>query len=264
MKNRYSDKPQMVKEILTVKEKTFLSPHYIRIILEGNIAPYAVAKIGDNNKIVLPNSENKIIFPEMSGDRNGITIRTYTTKNIDFENNTLTIDFVAHGEEGPASSWAINSKIGDPLGVLMKLKPKPLFLPADNYFLVGDHTALPVIGAILEQLPKDARGKAIIEVYAAEDTISLEKPDGIDVEWLYNKRPGEVEILPNAVEKYILPKGSKFIYVAAEQNAANAIQQYLRNQENVERTEWQTYAYWKYGQSEDNSSTERRESMHKA
>lgn len=258
MENRNSDRPQMVKEILTVKEKLFLSPHYIRIVLEGNIAPYAIAKIGDNNKIVLPNANNKVIFPEMGGDRKGTIIRTYTTRYIDIENNTLTIDFVAHGTEGPASAWAIHAQIGDELGVLMKLKPNPLFLPAENYLLVGDHTALPVLGAILEQLPKDAKGRAIIEVYSEEDAIALDKPAGIEVEWLYNNHPGKVEILPIAVKSYALPKGSKFIYVAAEQSAANNIQQYLRDQEDLDRSEWQTYAYWKYGQSEDNSSAERK------
>ena len=261
--NKNLGKPQIAREILHVKEKFYLTPHYIRVVLEGNVESYSIARIGDNNKIVLPNSENQVVFPESEIEKKEVKIRTYTTRFIDFVNNTLTIDFVAHGDEGPASAWVIRANVGDPLGVLMKYKPKPLFLPAENYLLVGDHTALPVVAAILEQLPKDAKGKAILEVYSKEDVLELDKPENVALDWIYNTEPGKISLLPNLVKKEKIEGDSNFVFVAVEYNSANEIQSFLRNHEKLNRSDWQTYAYWKYGQAEDSSSSDRIKSMKK-
>jgi len=59
-------------------------------------------------------------------------IRTYTHRGIDLEKKEIWIDFVVHGEEGPASAWAANSKPGDALGVMMKRGKKELYSPAEH------------------------------------------------------------------------------------------------------------------------------------
>ena len=267
--NRQQEKPQILLEILTVKEKIFLSPHYIRVVLQGDVASFAAARAGDNNKIILPKGDNTdIVLPDFGQLRSGNSqgekplTRTYTTRSIDLENNLLTIDFVIHGENGPGSRWAIHAGIGDQLGVGMKVKSRPLFLPADWYLLAGDHPALSVISVILEQLPADAKGKVFLEVPGVEDILELKKPEDVEVMWILNEEPGKIQTLPDAINSTSLPNGRKFIYVAAEYSSANKIRQYLSNSESLDRDEWQTHSYWKYGQSEDLLTEERRNGMH--
>lgn len=251
-----------MKSVLRIKEKQFLTPHYIRLILEGDdIGIYKDARVGDNNKIALP--ENGVVELPENGMPQGV-IRTYTMRALELDKGEMTLDFVAHGEEGPASRWALNCKEGDPLGVLMKEKTKPLFKPADYYLLVGDHTALPVISVILEQLPDDAKGKAILEVYAKEDRLELIKPDGVEVVWVFNERPGEEVLLPQYFEQETIPAGqSRYIYAAAEYQSVRQIQEQIRSYDFIDRSEWQSYAYWKFGQAENKSAQNRGSMAHR-
>mgnify|MGYP001021144324 CR=1 FL=1 len=189
--NHSAHAPQLMRSILTIKEKLHISPNYIRVILEGDMQVYQAARVGDNNKVIVPNPSTKEINLNPFSSEIRPIVRTYTMRAIDFENNLMTIDFVAHGTDGPASAWAINGQKGDQLGVLMKTKSKALFVPSDTYVLIADHTALPVVSVILEQLPNDAKGIAFIEVATQEDILSLTKPEGIQIEWLINSHPGK-------------------------------------------------------------------------
>lgn len=264
LRDKNGSQPQFMQGILTVKEKVFLTPHYIQLVLEGKeVLHFAEAKVGDNNKLVIPIQKGTPIeFPRGKGNQSADTvIRTYTLRALDLEKQQMTIEFVAHGEEGPASKWAINANVGDLLGVMMKTKDKSLFLTADWYLLVGDHTALPVISVILEQLPPNAVGKAIIEVYGAEDVLPLKKPDGMEINWKFNSTPGENSALADFLEDDTLfIREHKFIFVAAEYSIAQQVQEGLRAKTNLERKEWQVYSYWKLGASEEMSASDRRPS----
>src|SRR5699024_10069343 len=158
-----------IQSVLTVTAKEYITPKYIRIFLTGDSVPlFANTTVGVNNKIVIPpKGLNEIHFPEF--DRKAMqwkplpdairpSVRTYTHRGIDLAKNEIWIDFIAHGDEGPASAWAIDAQPGDVLGVLMRDGPSELYRKAENYFLVGDATAIPVLAAILEDLPETAKG----------------------------------------------------------------------------------------------------------
>jgi len=104
-----------MRAILTVKQKTFLTPHYIRVILEGAaLETFAAARVGDNNKIIVPQQGVPLMLPDdfrslAQEQAQRPIIRTYTMRNLDLEKGEMTIDFVAHGEEGPASRWALHA-----------------------------------------------------------------------------------------------------------------------------------------------------------
>ena len=245
-----SKEARLMRGVLTVKEKKYLSPHYIRINLEGDDLPnFRNAKKGENNKIVIP--KDKAVPLNLSGLSSGIGmeevhIRTYTMRDLDLEKKEMTIDFVAHGESGPASTWAIYAQPGDQLGVLMKQREKQLYLAADWYLFAGDHTALPVISVMLESLPYSAKGKAIIEVYSEEDVINMSRPPGIDIQWIFNSSPGKKSILAGYLKNLELPADtSRFVFAAAEQSAIHDIQDFLKNSA-LHKSEWQTYSYWKF------------------
>ncbi|WBX97625.1 siderophore-interacting protein [Chryseobacterium gambrini] len=259
-RNNIGEKPEAMKAELAVKEKTYLTPNYIRVILEGDMQVFSDARVGDNNKIVIP---HRSLPTSLSVDALKPIIRTYTMRAIDYEQNLMAIDFVAHGEGAPASAWAACAQEGDKLVVMMKPKSKPLFVPSDHYFLAGDHTALPVISVILEQLPADAVGEAVIEVYGQEDVLNLKKPEGMNLSWLFNNTPGRNSNLLNSMKNNtIFDRKDTFVFAAAEQDTVKEIQQFLREETPLERKQWQALSYWKFGVSEDVSAAERRSLSH--
>ncbi|MCX2452356.1 siderophore-interacting protein [Pedobacter sp. PLR] len=255
-------KPEMMKGLLSIKSKTFLSPHYISVVLEGeDLKNFKAAEIGDNNKLLIPAKGSKnVVFPEngITGSTAATIIRTYTLRNLDLEKQEMTIEFVAHGDEGPASSWAISAEIGDLLGVMMKKKDKKIFQPADWYLFAGDHTALPVISVLLESMQEDARGEVLIEVHGPGDVMELKHPAGVNLVWLFNQTPGLNSSLPEVFRWTKIPdQGTRFLFAAAESQAVIEIQSFLRENPALKRNEWKAYSYWKLGQSESQSSGER-------
>lgn len=261
----------VLNAILTVKEKLFITPHYIRIVLTGpEVAQFAVTTVGVNNKIFLPPTPNgEIAFPKFENatwvlprpDQKPI-VRTYTHRGIDMQRQEMWVDFVNHGDSGPASAWANHAQPGDRLGVAMKGHPIQLYPEADWYLLVGDATAIPVLSAILESLPEGTKGEAFIEVQEKADEQAIETQSDMDIHWLHNPHPGIDSPLEAAVRALSLPEGiheRRFAYVAAEFSSVQAIRQFLRKEQFWDREELYAFSYWKYGKSEDSSVAERRE-----
>jgi NADPH-dependent ferric siderophore reductase len=119
-------------------------------------------------------------------------IRTYTVRAVRPAAREIDIDFVAHGEAGPASRWVSHAVIGDELTVVgpnacgenphsgVEWRPGN----ARSVLLAGDETAAPAICAILAALPREARGCAFIEVPHEADAMETGAPDGVKVTWL--------------------------------------------------------------------------------
>jgi len=260
-------KPIQAELIVTRKE--YITPHFIRIYLTGdNIYEFANTTIGVNNKILIPpNDVNKIHFPKLDIENHKIIqaepnvrpiIRTYTHRGIDLAKNEIWIDFVAHGDEGPASSWAINAQKGNVLGVMMKNEKKELYTKATNYLLVGDATAIPVLSSILEDLDAHEKGICIIEVNSKEDEQQLKTKAEIQFIWLHNHNPQQKSDLAKVVKQQNLPQTDRSAYVAAEFSSVKEIRNYLRKDCNWNREEMYAFSYWKSGVAEDKSKDDRR------
>lgn len=258
-----------IQATLTVTRKEYITPRYIRVYLTGEeIHLFSNTTIGVNNKIVIPPiGLNEIHFPEIDNetrqwkpqsDEIRPFIRTYTHRGIDLKKNEIWIDFVAHGDEGPASAWAIHAQPGDVLGVLMKDGKSELYRKAENYFLVGDATAIPVLAAILEDLPATAKGTCIIEVHGKEDEQALQTKADIQFNWLHNENPKQDSLLAETVKKQLLPEHSRSGYVAAEFSSVKEIRNYLRKEKQWKLEELYAYSYWKSGVAEDKSAADRR------
>ncbi|MDX8580337.1 siderophore-interacting protein, partial [Elizabethkingia sp. HX YK] len=185
------------------------------------------------------------------------SIRTYTHRGIDTENQEIWIDFVAHGDEGPASAWAAKAEKGDVLGVLMYDGKTELYAEADWYLLAGDATAIPVLSTILEDLPKTAKGVCIIEVHGKEDEHNIDTRADIEFIWIYNKNPQKGSILPEIVKQQDFQEGKHFGYVAAEFSSVKEIRRYLRKERQWKQQQLYAYSYWKSGVAEDKSAIER-------
>ncbi|WP_316744865.1 siderophore-interacting protein [Pedobacter antarcticus] len=259
-------KPAVVRAELVLKAKKYINPHYIRVTLTGEDVPkFAEATVGVNNKIFIPPAGvEKVHFPEFDYEKGTWNhppesvrpiVRTYTHRGIDLEKKEMIIDFVAHGDQGPASAWAINAQPGDKLGVAMKAKTSSLFPEADWYLLVADATGIPVIAAILEQLPATASGAVFIEVHGKAEEQDLKTAADMQINWVHHPNPGENTVLYDAVRELVLPgpETTHFGYVAAEYNTVRDIRHYLRKERGWILSELYAYAYWTYGITEDGS-----------
>ncbi len=81
------------------ERQKFLTPHLIRTVFEiddHQAELLAYVRSGSNNKIFIPHS----------AEEHDVSVRTYTNRKIDLESRELTVDFVSHGDNGPASAWA--------------------------------------------------------------------------------------------------------------------------------------------------------------
>ncbi len=113
-------------------------------------------------------------------------MRTYTVREVRPEASEFDVDIALHGRLGPASTWALDAQIGDRIVVCV---PHTGFAGAfhggvdwrppsevDRILIAGDETALPAVSGILERLPADARGIAVVEVPDARDAAALSSP----------------------------------------------------------------------------------------
>jgi NADPH-dependent ferric siderophore reductase len=270
METRSSNQPpgrpmrQILLEMLQVVGFTDVTPHMRRILfLAKDLIGMPGLTPGIHLKVLIPQpGQLKPVFPTIGEGGRPIpppeherpTVRTYTLRHFDPETGELAIDFILHGDEGPASAWATSVQVGDYLGVA--LRPGIPYRHADWYLLAGDQTALPAISAILELLPASARGLAFIEIPDEAEEQSLEFEASIELRWLHRNgvEAGKSTILPDAIRSAELPDGSaetRFIWVATESSAAKEIRDYLRTTYQFASHELHAVAYWKLGMDEE-------------
>ncbi|MFJ7883121.1 siderophore-interacting protein [Pseudomonas sp. NPDC096917] len=207
---------------IELKQRIALSPSLMRFVFSAR----DVALM----RTLAPDQRVKLFFPSAKGAAPNLPkygdwqaarrnlapehrppMRTYTLRNLRPETGELDIDFVLHGETGPASRWAVHANIGDPLQIVA---PNAAY-HADpggyewrppqglrNVLLIGDETALPAIARILEQLanhPDTPQVQAFIEVPDESDCLALVCGLHAKVHWLpratLHKQHGEGMIL---------------------------------------------------------------------
>ena len=173
-------------------------------------------------------------------------------RKFDSATQELTIDFVAHGDDGPASRWASHAKSGDFLGFGGPGMPKLIEFSADWYLVAADPSALPVAAAALEAMPRDPKGVVIFEVTSQEDRQEIDSPEGIAVHWFVHPHP---HTSSTAQETFIRsmewPAGRVQTCIAGESGVIRSLRGYLANEKHVTREDTYIAGYWKIGLIED-------------
>jgi NADPH-dependent ferric siderophore reductase len=173
----------------------------LRVTLGGEgVATFAAGQQGGYVKLMLP--------PQPGSEKS--IVRTYTIRNQ--RADAIDIDFALHGagggSAGPATEWASSVTAGEAIMVGGPGPAKPLPTGADWYIIAGDMTALPAISVSLENLPRDARGIAVIEIQHENDRQTIDAPAGIEIHWLTNPVPGsQPELLADTLRNLGWPEG---------------------------------------------------------
>lgn len=185
-------------------------------------------------------------------------MRTYTIAEFSRSECTIDVDFVRHETSdsgcGFAARWAMNTVVGDSIyvggpGLILEINSD-----ADWFFAVADMTALPALSAKIRNLPKDAKGYAVIKVIEPDDIRTIDAPENIQVLWLLG---GE-----SLIEKVkVLPwlSGKVSAWVACEFDEMRALRGYFRNEKEVEKDYIYISSYWKSGVTEDGHKVIKRE-----
>ncbi len=196
-----------------LKRREQLSPALTRFVFGGP----EVAEM----KTLAADQRIKIFFPDASGQPSSLPggsewyqayrsveparrppMRTYTIRALRAEQEEVDVEFVLHGENGPASAWATHARIGDRLQLAAPNRQygddpggyewKP---PAGvrHILLIADETALPAVAGILEELAGEAEPpvvEAFLEVPGEADILDLPAIPGARLHWLPRHQAG--------------------------------------------------------------------------
>ncbi|MFF8915396.1 siderophore-interacting protein [Streptomyces sp. NPDC015032] len=181
-------------------------------------------------------------------------MRSFTVRGYDRRSGLMTVDFVLHGDGGPAARWGRDARAGDVLGMVgpssMYARPLP---DADWLLLAGDETALPAIGTLLESLPAGGRAVVCAEVADEAEEQVLASPGEVTVHWVHRDRGGR---LADAVRGAGLPAGSGAAWLAGEAGAVRALRRHLVEERGLPRAAVEFSGYWRSSLSQDDAPTE--------
>ncbi len=249
--------------LLTVKDAWRLTPNMIRVTFSGpELDGFPEGREGGNCKLMIPDiDETRENFAKRLQDGPAPVRRTYTVRAFDREAREMSIDFVAHGENGPASRWASHAKPGDFIGFAGPSAPKVTKFDADWYIVAADPSALPVAAATLEAMPRDAKGVAVFEVTSLDDVQTINAPEGVEMHWLEHSDPN---IASGAQEDFLRsmnwPDGRVQTCIAGESGVIRALRAFLHQEMNLPREDTYISGYWKIGLVEDEHQAMKRAS----
>ncbi|MGV9264176.1 siderophore-interacting protein [Kitasatospora sp. NPDC003701] len=189
-------------------------------------------------------------------------MRSFTVRRRRPGGRVLEIDFVLHGDRGPASTWADRARPGDRLGMVgpseLYARPVPLAAAvagADWVLLAGDETALPAIATLLEALPAGTRAVAFLEVADAAERQSLATRADLAVHWLYRDGAAPGGPLTEAVRAAELPGGTPFAWLAGEASAVRALRRHLVGERGLAKASVEFGGYWRHRLTQDDAPT---------
>ncbi|MBV4475343.1 siderophore-interacting protein [Pseudomonas botevensis] len=228
---------------VVLRQKQQLSPHLMRVTLSGppvsEMATWA------------PDQRVKLFFPAQNGSPSRLAqsegwynrfrsmladrrpaMRTYTIRHLRAEQGEVDIDFVLHGETGPASRWALHAQPGESMQILApdsRFSGKEAggyeWKPPQNLkqvLLVADSTALPAAMGILDELAALAeppQTQAFFEVESTQDMLPVPDWPGLCVEWLIREQAGAAvagTLMVEAVRQAVLPVDASSVGQAIE------------------------------------------------
>lgn len=260
-------RPRLIK----VQSWHNLSPNLRRIVFHSpELADYPFERNGAHIKIFLPlPGQNEPELPEMTerGPRwpNKAAApykRSYTLSAFDRQAHTISIDFVLHGDNGPASAFAENVQSGQTIGLSPPAGKRGLIEAAPACLLVGDLSALPAITAMLADMPPDTRGRVLLWLPEAADLpADLPKPVGMAVQLFTDADPEPLAQLVRAAADWQAEDADYRVWFAGEAEMVAALRPIARNTWQLPAERCYAVPFWRRGDSEEAYHQQRHDFM---
>jgi len=238
--------------LLQVRRSVRITPRMVRVTLHGDeLAGFP----GDG-----PDRRIKMFFPVAGQERPALpratsggplwppgearpAIRTYTVRRHDPQAGELDVDFVLHGEHGPAAAWAQAARPGAWVGVSEpggRYEPDP---SAAHHLVIGDETALPGVATVLAALPPGVPVLAVLEVADASEEQEL--PGDAAVHWVHRAGQPAGEPLERAVRSAELPAGRGQAWLSGESACVRDLRRHLIDERGFDRRAVYATGYWR-------------------
>lgn len=181
-------------------------------------------------------------------------MRSFTVRSYDPGSGLMAVDFVLHGDDGPATRWARTAGPGDVAGMVGPSSAYARPLPrAGHLLLAGDESALPAIGTILEALPAGARVTVCAEVADAAEEQRFDSAAEVTVCWVHRDRGAS---LLDAVRSAALPQGDTAGWLAGEAGTVRVLRRHLVEERGLPRSAVEFSGYWRRALTQDDAPTE--------
>lgn len=241
-------------KLFTVVATRMLTPNMIRVTFTapeiGDMDPNCH---GANCKLFLPTvDQTRSDFEQQLQDGPRPVVRTYTVRHVRKDQQEMDIDFVYHGDAGPASAWAKRTQPDDFCGFAGPGPVKVASFYADRYLIVADMSALPVAAATLEAMPDDAKGMAIFEILAEDDRQDFRVPAGIECHWIVNSDSHSPnDRILQMVTAIDWPECRIQTCIAGESGMVKSLRKELLGKRGLSKDDCYLSGYWKIGLIED-------------
>ena len=232
-------------------------PSIRRVTLTGDeLDGFTSAGPGDHLKVFLPDpGTGTLTVPEVvpdglrRPDRGVVISRDYTPR--DFRPSgarpaELDIDFVLHGDAGPASVWASRAKPGDELAIAGPRGSRPVPAGIDGLVIVADETALPAASRWLRAVGDDVATTALFDVAdeTVDDYLDRATARRASIEWLHREDGDDVV----GALRSLGPIGERtFVVLAGEATGLVPLRRYLRHELGLPAGQVAASGYWKRG-----------------
>lgn len=234
----------------TVAAVQAVVPSIVRVTLEGpELDGFVSLGPADHVKVFFPDpASGELLLPEMRPEGLSRPAQAGTIISRDYTplpavDGALHLDFVLHGDEGPASAWAARAAVGDELGIGgprgSRLAPSDL----GRLLIVADETALPATRRWLDAVPASTAVTALLSV--ADDDVSdyFGADARLDAEWLVRG----IDDLEEALRSLGPLGGDTFVFMAGEATSLVPLRRYLRDDLGLPREQVSASGYWKRG-----------------
>lgn len=253
--------PMVVRRTTAVAVRQIV-PSMVRVTLGGSeLAGFASLGPADHVKVFFPDpATGDLTVPELDAEgmrrpANGIIIsRDYTPLGVhvgDDGGPTLDIDFLLHGDDGPASAWAARAAVGSELGIGGPRGSRLAPTDIGRLIVIADETALPATRRWLGLLPAAIPVTALFDV--ADDSVAgyfegggFEGGDSRgDAEWLFRSDgPGQLD---EALRSLGAIDDETFVFMAGEASVLVPLRRYLRHELGLPAEQVSASGYWKRG-----------------
>jgi NADPH-dependent ferric siderophore reductase len=274
-----------------VARVTRLSPVFTRVTLAADdLASFSGHGFDQRINLLFCDDDNRRAYAgedwferwRAAPDAGRPPLRTYTVRAFRPAACELDIDFVVHGDAGPASRWAGRVRPGDPLIIIGPIAgvadpaadvawaPPP---GAGRLLIAADESALPAAAAIAEALPAGDGVTILAEVPEPADAVPFGMPAGATVHWLARSRgesllpvvrelAGEVfrggtpAEAPDPESDWEVPEqapaAGDYAWLAGESGTTVAMRRFLVGEHGVDRRSVAFMGYWRRGRAQPN------------